>query len=74
MARTESNPLLTSESAVYSVDSPENHTAASLLNPAGCSFHSAPALSDGRGWTSELRTEEAQLISDNLHQLNLNKE
>ncbi len=48
---------LTSESPVCSLDSPENHTAASLLNPAAC-CHSAAALSDGRGWTSELRPDK----------------
>ncbi len=47
---------LTSESPVCSLDSPENHTAASLLNPAGRCY-SGPTLSDGRGWTSELRPE-----------------
>ena len=47
---------LTSESPVCSVDSPENHTAASLLNPAAC-WNSGPDVSDGRGWTSELRAE-----------------
>ena len=47
---------LTSESPVYSLDSPENHTAASLLNPSGCCY-SGPDVSDGRGWTSELRPE-----------------
>ena len=44
-------------SPVYSLDSVENHTAASLLNPAAC-CDSGPALSDGRGWTSELRPEK----------------
>lgn len=44
-AGTDSNTLLTSESPVCSLDSPENHTAASLLNPAGCCY-SGPDLSD----------------------------
>ena len=48
---------LTSESPVDSLDSPQVQTAASLLNPAGHS-RSAPALSDGRGWTSKLRPEK----------------
>ena len=48
---------LTSESPVYSLDSPENHSDPSLLNPAGCS-HSGPGVSGGRGWTSELRPEK----------------
>ena len=48
---------LTSESPVYSLDSAENHTAPSLLNPAAC-FDSGSVLSDGRGWTSELRPEK----------------
>ena len=48
---------LTSESPVCSLDSVENHTAASLLNPAA-RCHPGPALSDGRGWTSELRPEK----------------
>ena len=55
-AQTDSNSLLT-ESPVYSLDSSEDQTAASHLNPAGC-FPTDPALSDGmRGWTSELRPE-----------------
>ncbi len=47
----------TSESPACSLDSPEYHTAASILNLAGCCY-SAPALSDGWGWTSELRPEK----------------
>ena len=43
-------------SPVYSLDSVENHTAASLLNhAAGCS--TGPAVLDGWGWTSALRPE-----------------
>ena len=48
---------LTSEPPVYSFGSVESHTAASLLNPAGCRCP-GPALSDGRGWNSELRPEK----------------
>ena len=47
---------LTPVPPVYSLDSPENHTAASLLTPSGCCY-SGPDVSDGRGWTSELRPE-----------------
>ena len=47
----------TSESPVYSLDSVENCKAASLLNPAAC-CSSGSVLSDGRGWTSELRPEK----------------
>ncbi len=53
---------LTSESPVCSLDSSVQHTAASLLNPAAC-CDSCSALSDGRGWTSELRP---QLHSESL--------
>ncbi len=53
-------PLLTSESPVYHMDSPKDLTAASLLNPAAC-WGSGPALSDGRSWTSELRPEKYSL-------------
>ena len=45
---------LTSESSVYSLDSPVQKTAASLMNQTVCS-HLGPVLSDGRGCTSELR-------------------
>ena len=45
---------LTSESSVYSLDSPVQQTDASLLNQTGRSFHSGPDVSD-EGWTSELR-------------------
>ena len=45
---------LTSESPVYSLDSPVQQTDASLMNQTVC-FHSGPDVSDGRGWTSELR-------------------
>ena len=38
------------------MDSAENHTAASLLNPEGC-CSSSPVFSDVRGWTSELRPQ-----------------
>ena len=55
-AQTDSNSLLTPESPVYSLDSSEDQTAASHLNSAGCCY-SDPDLSDGRGWTSELRSE-----------------
>ena len=48
---------LTSESPVDSLDSPVQHREASLLNPAARS-DLAPALSDGRSWTSELRPEK----------------
>ncbi len=54
---TDTNPLLTSESPVCSLDSSQDQREASLLNPAGCCY-SAAALSDGRGWTSELRPEK----------------
>jgi len=56
-AWTDSAPLLTSESPVYSLDSPRDHGDPSGLNPAGC-WVSGPVLSDGRGWTSELRPEK----------------
>ena len=46
---------LTSVSPVCSVDSLVQLTTVSL-NPSG-RFHSDPALSDGRGWTSELRPQ-----------------
>ena len=57
---------LTSESPVYSLDSPVQQIEAQFLNqsdnpPGG--FHSGQALSDGRGWTSELRP---QLHSESL--------
>ena len=55
-AWTDWNPLLTSESPVYSLDSSQDQEAASLLNPSGC-FHSGSDVSDGRGWTSELVQE-----------------
>ena len=48
---------LTSESPVDRLDSVENHTAPSLLSPAG-SCHSDPVLSDERGLTSELKPEK----------------
>ncbi|KAI3355543.1 hypothetical protein L3Q82_018373 [Scortum barcoo] len=66
---------LTSESAVYSVDSPENHTADSLLNPAASFSLSSSSLRwEGLDFRAEAR--EAQLISDKLQlqPLNLNKE
>lgn len=57
ISRNKSNPIeITLESAVYSLNSPEQHIAASMLNPSG-GFHSDPALSDGKGWTSELRPQ-----------------
>lgn len=42
------------ESPAYSLDSPVQNRGSSLRNPAACS-HSGPDLSDGTGWTSELR-------------------
>ena len=48
---------LTSVSPVYTVESPENHTAASVLNPAAC-FHPDAGVSDGKGWTSVLKSEK----------------
>ena len=48
---------LTPESPVHSLDSAENHTAPSVLNPAAC-CSSGPDVSGGRGWTSELRPEK----------------
>lgn len=48
---------LTSASPVYSLDTPEDHAIASLLNPPGC-FQLHPALSAERGWTSELRPKK----------------
>jgi len=57
-AWTDSAPLLTSESPVYSLDSPRDHGDPSGLNTAGPGCHSGPVLSDGRGWTSELRPEK----------------
>ena len=45
---------LTSESPVDRLDSVENHTAPSLLSPAG-RFQTDPVLSDERGLTSELK-------------------
>ena len=57
-ARTDSNSLLTSESPVYSLDSPEDQTAASRPSPSG-HFLLDAEISDGmRGWTSELRPEK----------------
>ena len=56
-AQREIKLCLTSESPVYSLDSSGNHTDASLLNPSARS-HSDPALSDGRGCTSELSPEK----------------
>ncbi len=53
---TQTSTLLTSESSVCSVGSPQDQTALSHLSPSVC-FLSAAALSDGRGWTSELRPE-----------------
>ncbi len=53
---TQTSALLTSESSVCSVGSPQDQTALSRLSPSVC-FLSAAALSDGRGWTSELRPE-----------------
>ena len=49
---------LTSESPVDRLDSVENHTAPSLLSPAGCCFLSDPVLSDERALTSELKPEK----------------
>ena len=49
---------LTSESPVDRLDSVENHTAPSLLSPAGCCCDSDPVLSDERGLTSELKPEK----------------
>ena len=48
---------LTSESPVDRLDSVENHTAPSLLSPAGC-CSSDPVLWDERGLTSELKPEK----------------
>lgn len=48
--------ILTSESPGCSVDSPQDQTAASLLDPAACCC-SAPALSDGTGWTAGPRPD-----------------
>lgn len=57
ISRNKSNPIeMTLESPVYSLNSPEQHIAASMLNPSG-GFHSDPALSDGKGWTSGLRPQ-----------------
>ena len=56
-AQTDSNSLLTSDSPVYSMDSPEDQTAASHLNLSG-RFPTDPALLDERGWTSEPRPEK----------------
>ena len=53
---------LTSDSLAHSFDSPVQQTVASLLNPSGC-CHSGPVISDGTGWTSELRP---QLHSESL--------
>ena len=53
---TSRDPLLTWESPVCSLDSPEDLSAAPLLNPAE-RCHSGPDLSDGC-WTSELRPEQ----------------
>lgn len=47
----------TSESPGYSLDSPVQHTGAPLLNPA----ESGPALSDGKGWSSEPRPKKHSL-------------
>ena len=52
--------ILTSESPVYSGDSPVQQRAASLLNPSGHCY-SDPALSGVRGLTSELRPEKHSL-------------
>ena len=52
--------ILTSESPVYSGDSPVQQRAASLLNPSGHCY-SGPALSGVRGLTSELRPEKHSL-------------
>lgn len=58
---------LTKESRVYIVDSPIRQTRASLLNPAAC-FLSGPALSGGRGWTSELRQQlHSESLRANIH-------
>ena len=40
---------LTSESPVYSLDSPENHSDPLGLNPAGSGSSSGPGVSGGRG-------------------------
>ena len=45
---------LTSESSVYSLDSPVQQTDASLMIQTG-RYSSGPDVSDGRGCTSELR-------------------
>ena len=52
--------ILTSESPVYSGDSPVQQRAASLLNPSGHCY-SDPALSGVRGLTPELRPEKHSL-------------
>jgi len=52
------NSELTSESPVYSLDSAENHTDPSLLDPAGPGCSSGSVFSDGRVWTSELSPEK----------------
>lgn len=57
-AWTDSKLLLTSQSAVCSLDSPQDQTTPSQLNPATTHFQSGPVLSDRRGWTSELRPEK----------------
>lgn len=50
------NIILTTESPVQSLDSPQDLTVASFLNHAG-RCPSGPELLDGRGWISELRPE-----------------
>ena len=54
---TKSVSELTSESPVDRLDSVENHTAPSLLSPAGY-CRSDPVLSDERGLTSELKSDK----------------
>lgn len=63
-----SERCLTSESPVCSVDPSENHKAVWQLDPAACCC-SAPALSDGLGWISELMPERRSSSQTNCSPL-----
>ena len=51
------NSSITPQSPVCILDPSEDLAAASILNPEDC-WGPGPALSDGRGWTSELRLKK----------------
>lgn len=54
---------------LLSLESPQDQTAASRLNPSGCCT-SGPALWDERGWTSELKPEKYSWCATSCSSLN----